>query len=82
MHRVHELLRRRPLGQKDGDGAAQLPPVPDVTDDDEVLRWDMQPGDALLFNSSRLHGDGREIVDDVRAPARLRDAVVRRRRTF
>ena len=27
-----------------------------MTDDDEVLRWDMQPGDALLFNSYALHG--------------------------
>ena len=37
-------------------GAEELPPVPEVTDDDEVLRWDMQPGDALLFNSYALHG--------------------------
>lgn len=44
----------------DVDGE-QLPPVPDVdagvaSGEYELLSWDMQPGDALLFYSAMMHG--------------------------
>ena len=35
----------------------ELPPVPDVTEDDEVLRWDMQPGDCSLLTALRRPGE-------------------------
>ena len=42
-------------------GAATLPPVPDIdagvaAGEFELLSWDMQPGDALLFYSAMMHG--------------------------
>mmetsp|Transcript_33275 Transcript_33275/g.102215 ORF Transcript_33275/g.102215 Transcript_33275/m.102215 type:complete len:313 (+) Transcript_33275:935-1873(+) len=38
--------------------AEDLPPVPDVsaTPPEDLLRWDVAPGDALLFYSAMLHG--------------------------
>mmetsp|Transcript_75565 Transcript_75565/g.126019 ORF Transcript_75565/g.126019 Transcript_75565/m.126019 type:complete len:332 (+) Transcript_75565:163-1158(+) len=41
--------------------AVDLPPVPDVDSgvargDFELLNWDMEPGDVLLFYSAMLHG--------------------------
>ena len=81
VHRVTNFSGDDHSDRNTYDGAAELPPVPDVTEEDEVLRWDMQPGDALLFN---LRAFARALGNpaDVRAPARLRDAVVRRRRAF
>ena len=40
-----------------GDADA-LPPVPDVSEvaDADLLKWDVEPGDALLFYSAMLHG--------------------------
>ena len=39
-------------------GADALPPVPDVgaVAPADLLRWDVEPGDALLFYSAMLHG--------------------------
>ena len=51
-------------------GAEELPPVPEVTDDDEVLRWDMQPGDALLLPAYWYHQ-----VDSFAPPGKLNVAV-------
>jgi len=45
-----------------GDGeASQLPPVPDIdagvaSGEYELLAWDMEPGDVLLFYSAMMHG--------------------------
>jgi ectoine hydroxylase-related dioxygenase (phytanoyl-CoA dioxygenase family) len=48
----------------DGIRDASAPPVPDVAgyrDSFDILQWDVEPGDALLFNANVLHGaDGRE----------------------
>ena len=45
----------------DHGGAAEAPPVPDVDagaarGDFDLLSWDMEPGDALLFYSAMMHG--------------------------
>ena len=56
VHRVTNFSGDDHSDRNTYDGAEELPPVPDVTEEDEVLRWDMQPGDALLFNSYALHG--------------------------
>lgn len=42
-------------------GAENLPPVPDIdagvaSGEYELLNWDMEPGDALLFYSAIMHG--------------------------
>jgi ectoine hydroxylase-related dioxygenase (phytanoyl-CoA dioxygenase family) len=46
-----------------GMGNDALPPAPDVAshrDSFEILEWDVEPGDALVFNGNVLHGaDGR-----------------------
>ena len=44
-----------------GAAAEQLPPVPEVdaraaTGELELLSWDMEPGDGLLFYSAMMHG--------------------------
>ena len=44
-----------------GGAADGLPPVPDVDagvarGEYELLRWEMEPGDVLLFYSAMLHG--------------------------
>lgn len=43
----------------DGMGDENLPPAPDVRqyrDSFEILSWDVEPGDALLFQGNMLHG--------------------------
>ncbi|MEW9855437.1 phytanoyl-CoA dioxygenase family protein [Novosphingobium sp. M1R2S20] len=42
-----------------GMGSSALPTVPDIAryrDSFEILRWDVSPGDALIFNGNMLHG--------------------------
>lgn len=42
-----------------GIGNASLPVIPDIAryrDSFEILRWDVEPGDALIFNGNMLHG--------------------------
>jgi ectoine hydroxylase-related dioxygenase (phytanoyl-CoA dioxygenase family) len=42
-----------------GVGDSLLPPVPDVgryRDSFDILRWDVEPGDALAFQGNMLHG--------------------------
>ena len=56
VHRVTNFSGDDHSDRNTYDGAAELPPVPEVTEEDEVLRWDMAAGDALLFNSYALHG--------------------------
>ncbi len=43
----------------DGMGDARLPAVPDVAahrDSFDIIGWDVQPGDAVVFNGNVLHG--------------------------
>ena len=43
----------------DGMGDDRLPPAPDVRryhDSFEILSWDVEPGDALVFQGNMLHG--------------------------
>jgi ectoine hydroxylase-related dioxygenase (phytanoyl-CoA dioxygenase family) len=43
----------------EGMGDEALPPAPDVAryrDSFEILSWDVEPGDALVFNGNVLHG--------------------------
>lgn len=51
-------------------GDAYLPRVPDIAahrDSFDIMRFDVQPGDALIFQSNMLHGaDGREWCDHAR----------------
>ena len=56
VHRVTNFSGDDHSDKNTYSGAAELPPVPEVTDDDEVLRWDMEPGDALLaVNGQAVH---------------------------
>jgi len=43
----------------DGVGGDDLPPIPDIdnfSDSFEILSWDTQPGDAVVFHGNILHG--------------------------
>jgi hypothetical protein len=45
----------------DGIGDARLPPAPDVEryrDSFDILGWDVEPGDAIVFQGNVLHGAG------------------------
>ncbi|KAJ1458865.1 hypothetical protein M885DRAFT_460612 [Pelagophyceae sp. CCMP2097] len=57
-HRITNFSGAAHSGKNTYEGAAELPPVPDVADipAEDMLNWDMQPGDALLFYSAMLHG--------------------------
>ena len=57
-HRITNFSGAAHSGKNTYEGAAELPPVPDVAGipAEDMLNWDMQPGDALLFYSAMLHG--------------------------
>ena len=43
----------------DGMGDAALPPIPDIEnnrDSFDIMSWDVEPGDILIFNGNMLHG--------------------------
>jgi len=48
----------------DGIGDERLPPVPDIEghrDSFDIISWDVEPGDAVIFHGNILHGtSGRE----------------------
>ncbi|MFZ6177635.1 phytanoyl-CoA dioxygenase family protein [Nannocystis pusilla] len=46
-----------------------LPPCPDFDATHRVLRWDLEPGDCLVFDSIVMHGSGGNTSSDVRRRA-------------
>jgi ectoine hydroxylase-related dioxygenase (phytanoyl-CoA dioxygenase family) len=54
-HRARQLYRF----STPGHGQIDLPPMPDIyatTRDEDLLAWEMEPGDALVFHLRTFHG--------------------------
>ena len=54
------------------DGNAAFEPMPDfdaASDDYEILEWDMQPGDAIVFGAEAVHGSAPNFDADKRRAA-------------
>ena len=52
----------------EGDDRTRLPPFPDIEsrrDEFEILAWDMEPGDCLVFHGMTAHGGSGDLPADL-----------------